>query len=163
MLENLSRNAAQWVGDFIYFLALIAAVWYAWETRKMRLQAIRPKVIFHTPPHVPEHMDDDVRLDFVLRNVGDAPALNVTVERLRDQNFKLRFEPEHLPILPKGEHVGLTMHPAEGAYQPDMNRILDDPSISIRMTARYSDVEGNEFCTSTVIGGGAKPPFIKDV
>src|SRR5207249_2461098 len=49
------KHMAQWTNDLILLLALFAAIWYALETRKMRLQMIRPKLIFHTPPHNPAH------------------------------------------------------------------------------------------------------------
>ncbi len=43
-----------------------------------------------------------------------------------------------------------------------MTTVLDDPSIVSKLVARYVDVEGRQFRTSTMVGGGAKPPFIKD-
>lgn len=54
------------------------------------------------------------------------------------------------------------MRPAEGEYQPDMNLVLDDPSIAVRVAATYVDIEGREFRTSSLVGGAAKPPFIRD-
>jgi len=153
---------AQWVGNLILLLALFSGVWYAWETRKMRLQMIRPKLVFLTAPHNPEHMADTLSVDLFVLNIGDGAALNVSIKRSQDANFKLRFEPEHIPILRKQEQLLLTMRPVEGDYQPAMNPILDDPSISLKMVATYVDAEGREFRTSTVVGGGAKPPFIRD-
>ncbi|PYX06454.1 MAG: hypothetical protein DMG88_18305 [Acidobacteria bacterium] len=153
---------AQWVGNLILLFALFAAIWYAWETRKMRLQMIRPKLVFLTAPHPPAHMDDSASVDLFLRNVGDGVALNVLVQRSEDNKFKLRFEPEHIPILQKQEQVLLTIRPAEGHYQPDMKLILNDRSISLKIVASYVDVEGREFRTSTAVGGAAKPPFIRD-
>ena len=128
----------------------------------MRLQMIRPKLVFLTPPHTPEHMDDGVKLDLIVRNVGDGTAINIVVERVQDQGFKLRFDPEHIAVLKKHEQVELTMLPVEGTYKPNMNLVLDEPSISLKMAARYLDVEGRRFRTSTIVGGGAKPPFIND-
>lgn len=144
------------------FLALLAAIWYSWETRKMRLQMIRPKLIFLTPPHHPENIEDAQSVDLVIQNVGDGAAINILIERVQDQSFKLRFAPEHIPILQKGEQTTLAMLPVEGPYKPNMTTILDDSAISVKMVARYVDVEGRAFRTSTIVGGGAKPPFIKD-
>ena len=155
-------DLAQWIGNLILLSALGAALWYSWETRKMRLQMIRPKLVFLTPPHVPEHLSDMVRLDLIVRNVGDGAAINVIIERAQDQEFKLRFEPEHIPVLQKGEQVQLTMRPGEGDYQPDMNLILDEKPIALKITAKYVDVDGRCFRTSTAVGAGAKPPFIRD-
>lgn len=153
---------AQWVSNLILFLALLAAIWYAWETRKTRLQMIRPKLVFLMLPHHPAHMGDTISIDLFIRNVGDGVAINVSIERVQDDHgFELRFEPEHIPILQKGEQRELAMRPVRGVYQPDMTRILDDPSISLRMAARYVDVEGRPFRTSTAVGGDAKPPFIQ--
>ena len=106
----------------------------------MRLQMIRPKLVFLTAPHPPAHMDDSASVDLFLRNVGDGVALNVLVQRSEDNKFKLRFEPEHIPILQKQEQVLLTIRPAEGHYQPDMKLILNDRSISLKIVARYVDV-----------------------
>ena len=153
---------AQWIGNAILLLALFAAIWYAWETREMRLQAIRPKLVFLTPRHHATDLRDTTRNDLLVRNVGAGAALNVSVERTQDGSFKLRFEPEHIPVLDKQEEVLLTMRPVEGDYQPNMNLILDDRRIKLKLTAKYVDVEGAEFRTSTMVGGGATPPFIMD-
>jgi hypothetical protein len=151
---------AQWIGDLIYFLALLAAIWYAWETRTMRLQMIRPKLVFFLLPHRQRNLDEPRAAELFVRNVGNGVALNITIERLQEENFKLRFEPEHIPILQIREQEPLRMKPVEGSYQPDMTVILDDPSIAIKLTARYLDVEGRVLRTSTVVGGAARPPFI---
>ena len=153
---------AQWVSNPILFLALVSATWYAWETRKMRLQMIRPQLVILTRPHKPSHMQDNTPLDLVISNVGDGAALNIIVERTSDQRFKIRFAPEHIPVLQKGERAELVMHPAEGTYQPDMTTVLAHLSVSLKITARYVDVEGRQFRTSTQVGAGAKPPFIQD-
>jgi len=128
----------------------------------MRLQMIRPKLVFLTPPHHPEHMSDTIPLDLLVQNVGDGAAINISIGRVKDEKFGLRFEPEHIAILQKGEHQALVMRPVEGTYKPEMNTILDDSSISLKMVASYVDVEGRELRTSTAVGGGAQPPFIKD-
>jgi hypothetical protein len=154
---------AQWIANVILLAGTIAAVWYAWETSKMRRQMIRPKLVFLTPRHHPEHLEDAIPVDLVIRNVGDGAAINVVVERVQDeQGFKLRFEPENISLLEKDKQVALTMRPVEGTHHPNMTIILDDPSISLKIVARYVDVEGSVFRTSTLIGGGAKPPFIRD-
>jgi hypothetical protein len=128
----------------------------------MRLQMIRPKLVILMRPHQPSHMDDNTSFDLVISNVGDGAALNVIVERTQDDQFKIRFDPEHIPVLQKLEQIDLAMHPAEGSYQPDMTTVLDDSSVSLKITARYVDVEGRKFRTSTRVGAGAKPPFIHD-
>lgn len=128
----------------------------------MRLQMIRPKLVSLTPPHVPEHLSDTVRLDLIVRNVGDGAAINVVIERARDHEFELQFEPALIPVLQKGEQVQLTMRPGQGNHQPVMNLILDEKSVALKITAKYVDVDGRLFRTSTVVGAGAKPPFIRD-
>lgn len=153
---------ALWIQNAILLCTLIAVALYTLETKKIRLQAIRPKLVFLTPPHVPEHMQDTAQLDFILRNVGAGTAINIRVEQVTDESFKLAFEPEHIRVLERGEQQQLAMHPAEGNYKPSMNLILDDQRVAVKMIVRYLDVEGNEFRTSTQIGGGAKPPFIRD-
>jgi hypothetical protein len=153
---------AQWIADVLLLLALVAAVWYAWETRKMRLQMIRPKLVFLLAPHPLRNMDEPQAVELFVRNVGDGAALNISIERSQDKNFKLRFEPEHLAILQKDAQVPVMMKPVEGSYQPNMTLILDDDAISLKMVARYVDIEGREFRSSTTVGGGAKPPFIRD-
>ena len=53
------------------------------------------------------------------------------------------------------------MLPDEGT-EKDLSGLLDDSSICLKMTTRYYDVEGNELRTSTLVGGGAKNPFITE-
>lgn len=154
---------AQWIGDLLLLLAFGAAFWYSVETRKMRLQMIRPKLVFLTPQHHPTDHDDTTAFDLAVANVGNGTAINVSVERVQDsKGFKLRFEPEHFSVLRTGEQVPLEMLPAEGSYQPNVTNILDEASVAMTLLARYVDVEGHEFRTSTAVGGGAKPPFIRD-
>src|SRR5690349_12806395 len=141
----MDSGVAQWVGNIILLAALVAAIWYAWETRKMRLQMIRPKLVFLTRAHRAETLDDLVSLDLFIKNAGDGAALNVSIERVEDENFKMRAEPERIPILEKAEEVRLAIKPAEGPSQPDMSTILDDTSIALRLVAKYVDVEGREF------------------
>lgn len=123
---------------------------------------IRPKLVFLLAPHRLRNMDEPRAVELFVRNVGDGAALNISIERSQDKSFKLRFEPEHLAILQKDAQVPVTMKPVEGSYQPDMTLILDDRAISLKMVARYVDIEGREFRSSTTVGGGAKPPFIRD-
>jgi len=68
---------AQWIADGLLLAALIAAIWYAWETRKMRLQMIRPKLVFLMLEHHAEHMQDTTSFDLVIRNVGDGAAIKL--------------------------------------------------------------------------------------
>lgn len=161
-MESGVTNTAQWIGNLILFLALLSAIWYALETRKMRLQMIRPKLVFLMRAHVADTLADTTRFDLVISNVGDGAALNILIERVHDQEFQIRFDPEHIPVLRKGEQCQLAMLPVKGSYHPDLSVILDEPSISQKMVARYVDVQGRPFRTSTMVGGGAKPPFIKD-
>jgi hypothetical protein len=154
---------AQWFGNGILLAALAAAVWYAWETRKLRLQMIRPKLFFFTRQHRPETPDDRKSVDLFIKNIGDGAAINVSIEKTKEGQFEVRADPEHIPVLEKGGEVGLAIRPAKGPYTPDMSIILDDASISVRLTARYVDVESREFRTSTAVGAGAKPPLIREL
>ncbi len=159
---------AQWVGNLILFLALLAAIWYAWETRTLRLQMIRPKLIFVTRPSLPRgssiDMDDLAQqLDLTIKNIGEGAAINVEIEKAKIDGFEIRADPEHIPILEKGREVKLAIRPAEGSYRSDMSGTLANSTISVTLTVRYFDVRGREFRTSTAVGSGARPPFIRDL
>jgi len=41
-------DIGQWVANVLYAATFGAVIWYAWETRKMRPQMIRPKLVFLT-------------------------------------------------------------------------------------------------------------------
>lgn len=153
---------AQWIANIILLLALVAAIWYAWETRTMRLEMIRPKVLFLTRQHQPENLGDMTSVDLFVRNFGNGTAMNISVEHLWDKSLELRTDPEHIPILEKGQEVRLAIRPVQGPDRPDISTILDDSAISHKLLVRYVDVEGHQFCTSTAVGGGALPPFITD-
>lgn len=128
----------------------------------MRLQMIRPKLVILMRPHQALDMQDTTSFDLVIANVGDGVALNIIVERTQDQQFKIRFNPEYIPVLQKLDQIELAMHPADSTHQPEITNVLDDPSVSLKVTARYVDVEGRQFQTSTQVGAGTKPPFIQD-
>src|SRR5450759_1529659 len=89
------RDMAQWIANMILLAALVAAIWYAWETRTMRLDMIRPKVLFLTRQHQPETLDDMTSVDLFVRNVGNGTAMNISVEHLWDKSLELRTDPEH--------------------------------------------------------------------
>jgi hypothetical protein len=153
---------AQWIANMILLAALVAAIWYAWETRTMRLDMIRPKVLFLTRQHQPETLDDMTSVDLFVRNVGNGTAMNISVEHLWDKSLELRTDPEHIPILEKGQEAKVAIRPVQGSYRPDISTILDDLSVSLKLLIRYVDVEGHQFRTSTAVGGGALPPFVTD-
>jgi len=67
---------AQWIANLLLLGALIAAIWYAWETRRMRLQMIRPKLVFLTRQHNTSDLGPATVTLFV-RNVGEGTAINV--------------------------------------------------------------------------------------
>jgi hypothetical protein len=119
----------------------------------MRQQMIRPKLVFLTRPR---------SANLLIKNVGEGAAINVSVDHVTDEQFEMVPEPEHIPVLEKGQEMELALRPAAGSYKPDMSIILDDASVSLRLKARYLDVDGREFRTSTAVGAGAKTPFIKD-
>lgn len=78
---------AQWIANLLLLLALAAAVWYAWETRKMRLQMIRPKLVFLAVRHHAEHLGDTQVNDLSIRNIGAGAALNVSIGSMQYQAF----------------------------------------------------------------------------
>jgi len=144
---------AQWVGNIVLLAASSAAFWYAWEARLLRLQMIRPKVIFFFEPATER---------FGARNAGEGVALNISLDRISQDSGFFQPIPSQIPYLAKGEATYLTLSPASGNHRPDMATILT-ASISLPLTARYSDIEGKTFSTRTYVGGAARIPFIEDL
>jgi hypothetical protein len=157
----LREDMAQWITNLLLLGALIAAIWYAWETRRMRLQMIRPKLVFLTRQHNNSDLGSASVALFV-RNVGEGTAINVLLDRITDKGSTLQPEPGRIAVLEKGQEKQLVLHYLAKGNPTDVTRTLDDPSISPRLLARYVDVEGRQFRTSTAVGGGATPPFIED-
>jgi hypothetical protein len=156
----LRRDMAQWTANLLLLGALIAAVWYAWETRRMRLQMIRPKLVFLTRYYNTSDLGSSVVL--ILRNVGEGTAINVALDQITDKGSELQPKPQRIPLLEEGQEEQLTLEYLANGKATDMTCTLDDPTISPKLVARYVDVEGRQFCTATVVGGGAKSPFIRD-
>lgn len=146
---------AQWVGNLILFAAGSVALWYAWEARKQRLQMICPKVV---------SFFESAAERFGVRNVGQGVALNIMLDPIfqESDNFELQANPSQIPFLAVAETAYLTLNPATGGHRPNMAMILSDSSISLSLTCHYSDVDGKTFATTTVIGGGARIPFIRE-
>lgn len=143
---------AQWVGNIILLAAGGAAFWYAWEARVLRLQMIRPKVIFFFEPATER---------FGARNVGEGVALNIGLDRFSQDSGFFQPIPSQIPYLAEGETAYLTLSPVSGDYRPNIATILT-ATISLPLTSRYSDVEGRTFATRTYVGGAARIPFIED-
>jgi hypothetical protein len=93
--------------------------------------------------------------------MGLGDAINIQIERGVHQSFKFGFDPEHIAILESGDERQLTMRPVEG-NMPDITTILGDSGVVRKITATYYDVERRKFRTPTVVGAGAKPPFITE-
>src|SRR4051812_18159525 len=124
---------ATWIGNVLVLATVAIGIWYTLETRRTRLKA-RPKVVFRTRPHQPRFLEDSTGVDLFVENIGEAAAINILVERTQGGGLKLKFEPEHIPILQVGEQQQLAMFPVEGESKPDLTMFLDDPSISQNMT-----------------------------
>ena len=153
---------AQWTANLLYLMTLLAVIWYTYETRKMRLQTIRPKLIFLVRRGPQGTLGEATSIEAFIRNVGNGAALNILVERVIDQGFEFRADPEQIPIVDKGEEVKLALRPAAASNGHDMTTVLSDTSVSLKMRVKYLDVEGRAFRTSTTVGAGATAPFITD-
>jgi hypothetical protein len=156
----LRKDMAQWIANLLLLGALIAAIWYAWETRRMRLQMIRPKLVFLMRHHNASDLGSSVVLH--VRNVGEGTAINISLDQITDKGSALQPKPQRIPLLEKGQEEQLMLEHRANGKATDVTCTLDDPSISPRLVARYVDVEGRRFRTSTAVGRGATPPFIKD-
>ncbi|MGA9207900.1 MAG: hypothetical protein WB347_08875, partial [Terriglobales bacterium] len=111
---------AQWIANLLYLGTLIAVIWYTCETRKMRLQLIRPKLIFLVRQGPVGMLGEATSVDASIRNVGNGAAINVVVERVTDREFEFRADPEQIPILDKGQEVKFAIRPAAGSNGQDM-------------------------------------------
>ncbi|MFW9851817.1 MAG: hypothetical protein ACFFDS_02655 [Candidatus Thorarchaeota archaeon] len=75
---------------FILFLTFIAIVYYAWETQKLR-KAIVKQTELSLRPLVTINFEKG---EFCLHNIGNSPALNITIDTLKDSQSKLyEFSP----------------------------------------------------------------------
>ena len=152
----------QVIGVIGTLVAAAVTILYTLETRKARLQQIRPKLVFLTREHQATYMEEPASVDLFVRNIGTGDAINIQLERGEHEGFKFKFEPEYIAILEGGEERQLSMRPAEGSNRPDITTILGSSSVSQKLVATYSGVEHRNFCTSTTLGAGAEPPFIRE-
>jgi len=63
---------------FALFLTFLAVVWYAWETRKLRIEAIKQTEL-GLKPFVTISYDERER-KFSYKNIGKGPALKVKID-----------------------------------------------------------------------------------
>jgi hypothetical protein len=157
---------AVWINNIILFFAFVAALWYAWETHKMRLQMIRPKVIcvpciVETQEPFREEFPASAKL--CIRNVGEGAAINVQLRVGKSGSLELETEPRTIPVLGKGQGLEVQLRPASGSHRPNVTDLLSDLAVQVELTASYSDVDGGQFVTTSRIGAGASPPFIEEL
>jgi len=155
---------AVWTNNILFF-AFVAALWYACETRKMRLQMIRPKVICFT--WIPDagglfNGEFPTAAKLTISNVGEGAAINIQLRVGNPAGLQLETEPRTIPVLKKGQEREVQLHPASGSYKPNVTKLLSDPSVQWEVTASYWDVDGRRLTTASRIGAGAKPPFIRE-
>jgi hypothetical protein len=158
------KTMAVWIQNLILLVGVVAAIWYAWETRRLRSQMIRPKVIFlirdtKSGDIFEEEFPSSTAL--YARNVGEGTAINVRIHPVHLKDGKLESDPCAISVLEKGQEVQISLR-GSGSLSRDLSQILSSLSIPLELTASYMDVENREFTTSTRVGGGAKPPFIRD-
>jgi hypothetical protein len=155
---------AFWFNNVVLSLAFVAALWYAWETRKMRLQMIRPKVICITyivDTHELLMAEFPAPAKLSMRNVGEGTAINVQLRVGKSGSLELETEPRTIPVLEKQQRLEVELRPASG-YKPNLTELLSDSAVEVEVIASYSDVEGRQFATISRIGAGAKPPLIRE-
>jgi len=155
-----------WIQNVILVVAVIAAIWYARETRKLRLQMIRPEVIFFLRTTSSKDIlgsEDDFEgsVELLVKNVGEGTAINVQIPPIELKDGKLEPKPSALPVLEKAQEVPVSLFPSSGV-QRDLSQILGSSRVALKLTASYRDVENTQFTTTTSVGPNAKPPFILD-
>ncbi|MGQ9586540.1 MAG: COG1470 family protein [Anaerolineae bacterium] len=93
----------------------------------------------------------ETALKVVVRNTGDAAAKNVKMSSSEPSGWKVRFDPQEIPEIPKGEQVEVTAYiaPAEKAVAGDYMvtvRALPEKesskSVDFRITVRTSTLWG---------------------
>jgi hypothetical protein len=157
---------AVWINIIILSLAVGAAVWYAWETHKMRLQMIRAKVIcLSGMPDAGGLFNGEfpAAAKLSISNVGEGAAINIQLRVGKLGGLELETEPRTIAVLKKGQEQEVQLRPASGSHRPDMTMLLSDSAVSVEVTASYSDVDGRRFTTTSRIGAGANPPFVQEV
>ena len=74
-------------------ITLIAIIWYAWETRKLRMETVRQTELSQRP-FVMIFEVDNHRLKY--RNSGQGIALNVRIKPFENRDYTFIFEKENL-------------------------------------------------------------------
>ncbi len=90
---------------FALFLTLMAVIWYAWETRKLRMETIkqtelslRPFIVITFDPNA------SMQRGYKIENIGKGPALNVKIANIVIvKNLEYIFNSIDL-ILPNEKH-----------------------------------------------------------
>lgn len=108
------------LNNIIIAITFLAILWYAWETRGMRKEMInqanvmleQTEISIMPILHIDEEIIDDNRYVFFLKNFGNFPAFNVSIEDLEiEATFKtispkvVKFIFHEFGIVPPGEKI----------------------------------------------------------
>jgi len=135
-------------------LTLVAIIWYAWETRKLRMETVKQTELSLRPYVILNQTYVD-RIDF--ENIGLSHALDVRIDDLETPLFRVLFEP--CCLVRHGQSVNVKFH-LEGKDQ-ETKEILKasrstlgfpffkyyEPAKDYSLMIQYNNIEGISYYT----------------
>ncbi len=87
-------------------ITLIAIIWYAWETRKLRMETVKQTELSQRPFVM---IFDSKRLGIRYKNSGQGIALNIEITPYEYKDYKVAFKKE--TVLSAEEKSTFTLYP----------------------------------------------------
>jgi hypothetical protein len=162
-LLNFFKMYGETLSTAALIITLGILIWYTWETRKLRIETVKQTEL-SLRPCVVLFGNDEVGSNYI-ENIGNGAALNVIIEPLETDKFKVVFEPYDLikagqrfsdPDYPKYD-IKASSHEGEALINK-MNLgsdYLDFPfmlrSKDYLLIVRYKNTEGTNYYTKLLV------------
>jgi hypothetical protein len=142
------------ISDIILALTFIAIVWYAWETRGLKIQMIKQTELNLRPLVLIDWINPE---KYVLRNIGNGPAINIQVEEIMIVEVpELKYLFRRIDVIETREQRDLEiLFGGREADTFELGAITPHSAVkSFTYSIKYTDLNGTKYESIGLIGKG---------
>ena len=164
--EILTKEKGMWEIPtfFALFFTLLAVIWYACETRKLRMETIKQTEL-SLRPFVVITYDTDASMQrrFKIENIGKGPALNVKIADIpimkKDGEHYIRYIFSRIDVIVPNEKkdikgkIKVNEHSAENSFV-FMSHFQPESVKSYDFIINYANINNNSYKTEGSLGKG---------
>lgn len=144
---------------FALFLTFLTVIWYAWETRKLRIETLNQTKLSLRPFVIIVFIERPGK--FILKNLGNGSALNVKVKDIsliKTKELQITYFFHRVDVIPCKEEKDLYIGMKENdspADRSDLGALLPQSAVNAHdFEINYTDINNQKYRTMGTIGKG---------